>query len=91
MMRITSYKGREQMHKNKNYRIGIYIRVSTEEQAENPEGSIKNQEQRLRESIIWRNHSSSFGELAGVVASQVFGPLFVPAIWPPGLGRHLHE
>jgi site-specific DNA recombinase len=54
------------MYKNKNYRIGIYVRVSTEEQAENPEGSIKNQEQRLRESIIWRNNSSSFGELAGV-------------------------
>jgi DNA invertase Pin-like site-specific DNA recombinase len=66
MMRITSYKGREQMHKNRNYKIGIYIRVSTEEQAENPEGSIKNQEQRLRESIIWRNRSSAFGELAGV-------------------------
>ena len=54
------------MHKNQNYKIGIYIRVSTEEQAENPEGSIKNQEQRLRESIVWRNRSSAFGELAGV-------------------------
>jgi DNA invertase Pin-like site-specific DNA recombinase len=54
------------MHKNQNYKIGIYIRVSTEEQAENPEGSIRNQEQRLRESIIWRNRTSSFGELVGV-------------------------
>jgi site-specific DNA recombinase len=54
------------MHKNQNYRCGIYIRVSTEEQTLNPEGSTKNQEQRLREAIIWRNRTSSFGELAGV-------------------------
>jgi DNA invertase Pin-like site-specific DNA recombinase len=33
---------------NKNYKIALYVRVSTDEQAENPEGSIKNQQQRLR-------------------------------------------
>lgn len=54
------------MVKNHNYKIGIYIRVSTEEQAENPEGSIRNQEQRLREAILYRNRSSSFGQLSGV-------------------------
>jgi len=54
------------MVKNQNYKIGIYVRVSTEEQSENPDGSIRNQEYRLREAIEWRNKSSSFGELAGV-------------------------
>jgi site-specific DNA recombinase len=62
----TFYKGRAVMVKNQNYKIGIYVRVSTEEQAENPDGSIRNQEHRLREAIEWRNKSSSFGELAGV-------------------------
>ncbi len=33
------------------YKCAIYTRVSTEEQAENPEGSIKNQELRLREFV----------------------------------------
>jgi len=34
-------------HSKREIRAGFYIRVSTEEQAENPEGSIKNQEERL--------------------------------------------
>ena len=46
------------MVKNSNYKIGLYIRVSSEEQAENPEGSIKSQEQRLREAINFRNRMS---------------------------------
>jgi DNA invertase Pin-like site-specific DNA recombinase len=54
------------MLKNKNFKIGLYIRVSSEEQAENPEGSLKNQEQRLREAVAFRNRQSSFGEIAGV-------------------------
>ena len=54
------------MLKNKNFKIALYIRVSTEEQAENPEGSIKNQEQRLREAVAYRNRQSSFGEIAGI-------------------------
>ena len=49
----------------KNYKIALYIRVSTEEQAENPEGSIKNQEQRLREAVAYRNRNSNFGEIVG--------------------------
>ena len=34
--------------KSENYRIGLYVRVSTEEQAKNLEGSIKNQQERLK-------------------------------------------
>ena len=48
------------------FRIGIYIRVSTEEQAQNPEGSIKSQEQRLRSHIEFRNQEKYFGEVSGV-------------------------
>jgi site-specific DNA recombinase len=54
------------MKKNQNFRISLYVRVSSEEQAENPEGSIKNQEQRLREAVEWRNKNSHFGEIVGV-------------------------
>jgi len=32
------------MLKNSNFKIALYVRVSSEEQAENPEGSIKSQE-----------------------------------------------
>lgn len=52
--------------KNQNYRIALYIRVSTEEQAENPEGSIRNQEQRLREAVSYRNRNGNFGTIQGV-------------------------
>lgn len=51
---------------NKLYRIAIYVRVSTEEQAENPEGSIKNQEQRIREYIKLKNMVEPFGEVVVV-------------------------
>lgn len=54
------------MGKNQNYKIALYIRVSTEEQAENPEGSIRNQEDRLRQAVIYKNHSGNFGEIKGV-------------------------
>lgn len=37
--------------KNKTTRVGLYVRVSTEEQALNPEGSIKNQEERLLQAV----------------------------------------
>ena len=47
-------------------RIGLYIRVSTEEQAENPEGSIRNQEMRLRETVKLRNLEARFGEVVEV-------------------------
>ncbi len=54
------------------YRCGIYVRVSTEEQAENPEGSIKNQEQRLREFVKLKNLVAPFGEVAGVYSDPGF-------------------
>ncbi|MBI4403264.1 MAG: recombinase family protein [Deltaproteobacteria bacterium] len=47
-------------------RIGLYVRVSSEEQASNPEGSIKNQEQRLRSHVDFRNQESRFGEVVSV-------------------------
>lgn len=43
-------------------KIGLYIRVSTEEQAACPDGSIRNQEDRLREQA----KRSGFGEVSGV-------------------------
>ncbi|MCO5144149.1 MAG: recombinase family protein [Oligoflexia bacterium] len=54
------------MAKNQNYKIALYIRVSTEEQAENPEGSIRNQEDRLRQAVVYKSHSGNFGEIKAV-------------------------
>ncbi len=52
--------------KPQNFKIGFYIRVSTEEQAENPEGSIKNQEERLYQTVKLKNMEGNFGEVVGV-------------------------
>ena len=52
--------------KNQNFKIALYIRVSTEEQAENPEGSIRNQEDRLRDAVTYKNRNGNFGEIKGV-------------------------
>lgn len=54
------------MLKKTDLKIALYIRVSTEEQAENPEGSIKNQEQRLREAVNYRAKYSNFGSIVAV-------------------------
>ncbi len=54
------------MKNKKSFRIGIYIRVSTEEQAENPEGSIRNQEERLRQTVRLKNMEGNFGEIVEV-------------------------
>ena len=54
------------MLNNQNYNVALYIRVSTEEQAANAEGSLKSQEQRLRGAIDFRNRQGNFGELVGV-------------------------
>lgn len=51
---------------SKSYRIAAYVRVSTEEQASNPEGSVKNQEQRIREYVRHRNMDGTFGEVVQV-------------------------
>lgn len=52
------------------HKIGIYIRVSTEEQASNPEGSIKSQEQRLRAHVDLKNFERPFGEVAKVFVDR---------------------
>ncbi len=53
-------------NKNQKYKIALYIRVSTEEQAENPEGSIRNQEDRLRQAVEYKCNHSDFGKICGV-------------------------
>ncbi len=63
---MTSLKGLVQMAnklKRTNLRIGFYIRVSTEEQAKLAEGSIKNQEERLKNYVQIRNANENFGEI----------------------------
>jgi site-specific DNA recombinase len=52
----------------KQFKIAFYIRCSTEEQGlhANPEGTIKNQEQRLRYEVEAKNRVSNFGEIVGV-------------------------
>jgi site-specific DNA recombinase len=52
--------------KSTKFKIGLYIRVSTEEQAENPEGSIRNQEQRLRDFVRLKNMDGGFGDIVEV-------------------------
>ena len=47
-------------------RVGLYIRVSTEEQAQNPEGSIKSQEQRLRQHLEFKNMDGFGGRVTHV-------------------------
>ena len=54
------------MIKNQNYKIGCYIRVSTEEQAQNLEGSIRNQEERLKAHVKFKNMESQFGEIQSI-------------------------
>ena len=58
------------MDKKKPHQIAAYIRVSTEEQAENPEGSIKNQEERIRQAVQFKNMEDHFGELAHVFVDR---------------------
>jgi len=43
------------MSRSKTILCGLYVRVSTEEQALVEEGSLKNQEQRLQDFIKWKN------------------------------------
>ena len=49
-----------------HFKIALYVRVSTEEQAENPEGSIKNQEERLRQTVRYQQDMGKSCEIAGV-------------------------
>ena len=57
----------------KSHKIALYIRVSTEEQASNPEGSIKNQEDRLRAVVKLKNIESHFGDIKTVYVDTKSG------------------
>ena len=50
---------------NPNYKIGLYVRNSSMGQ-DTPEGTIKNQEARLRHYVELRNASGQFGEIIQV-------------------------
>lgn len=52
----------------KPFNIALYIRCSTEEQGlhANPEGTIKNQEQRLRYEVDTKNRSFNFGKIVSI-------------------------
>lgn len=54
--------GKESRSKMK--RCSGYIRVSTEEQALNPEGSIRSQEERIKQALLFKNSNEEFGELS---------------------------
>lgn len=56
--------------RRENFKIGIYIRVSTQEQAENPEGSIRNQRERLEQMVKLKNYEGNFGEIVGVYTDE---------------------
>lgn len=50
-----------------HFKIALYIRCSTEEQGlhANPEGTIKNQEQRLRYEVEVKNKNYAYGQIVG--------------------------
>ena len=59
------------MRKNKvSYKIALYIRVSTQEQADNPEGSIRNQRDRLEEMVKFKNYDEHFGEIVDIYVDE---------------------
>ena len=73
----------------KLFKIGLYVRVSTEEQAENPEGSIKNQEERLREFVKLKTLVSPFGEIKrGFYRRWDFGKGHEPSVAATALGKN---
>lgn len=51
---------------SKHYKICGYVRVSTEEQAESPEGSFKNQEERIRLAVRHKQENGMSVELVNV-------------------------
>ena len=54
---------------NQNYRIALYIRNSDQKQ-DTEEGTVKNQEQRLREFIKLKNLSGNFGKVVGIYTDR---------------------
>ena len=65
----------KQLSQHKKYKIAFYIRVSTDEQAENPEGSIKNQQERLLGTVKLKNMESHFGEVVDILMTVMKGDL----------------
>lgn len=53
-------------HRPTERRVAFYLRASTEEQVRNPEGTIKNQEERLHLALKLKNSGVPFGKLASV-------------------------
>jgi site-specific DNA recombinase len=53
-----------------SYRISLYIRASTEELSNNPEGTLKNQEERLRQAVKFKNMEGNFGEIVAVYVDR---------------------
>ena len=51
-------------------RISFYIRASTEELSDNPEGTLRNQEDRLRQTVKFKNMEGNFGEVVGVYVDR---------------------
>ncbi len=54
---------------NPNYKIALYIRNSDQKQ-DTEEGTVKNQEQRLREFVTLKNLSGNFGKVMGVYTDR---------------------
>ena len=55
-------------------KIGIYCRVSTEEQAKNKEGSITSQIQRLKLKVEEKNHfeNNKWGKIVGIYKDEAY-------------------
>lgn len=58
-------------NENPNYKIGIYLRNSDPKQ-DTEEGTLKNQEQRLRECVKYKNLSGNFGKIAKIYKDRSF-------------------
>ncbi len=52
------------------YKLGLYLRVSTEEQAQVVEGSIKSQEHRLKDFIKFKNSSEPWGKVIKIYSDE---------------------
>jgi len=52
--------------KRDNFKICLYIRASTEEQVKSIDGTIRNQEERLKNYVKHRNLDQNFGEIVDI-------------------------
>jgi site-specific DNA recombinase len=55
---------------NSSHNIALYVRVSSEDQAANPEGSLKSQEQRLRQHVATRNQDGDLGKIVRIFVDR---------------------